>query len=289
MQSAKIAIIGGSGVYSIEDRQNPSDFASSQNSTNSADLKNVEEVSVETPFGPPSDKIILGEFSGKKIAFLSRHGRGHVFPPHLVNYRANIYALKKLGVERIFAVNACGSLREDFTPGEIVIVDQFIDRTKSRASTFFDGKNKSEEFSGVCHISVAEPFCAGLRKKLISAAEKLNIPHKKSGTYICIEGPRFSTRAESKMFQKMGADIIGMTMFPEIVLAREMGICYASVALNTDYDCWDESRPPVSNQEVLRTMKENVSKAKKLIFSVIPELPEERVCNCSRARENAMM
>lgn len=271
MPEAKIAIIGGSGVYAIED------------------LKNVEEVSVETPFGPPSDKIILGDIGSKRVAFLSRHGRGHIFPPHLVNYRANIYALKKLGVERIFAVNACGSLREEYKPGELVITDQFIDRTKSRASTFFEGKNISGEFSGVCHISVADPFCPGLRKKLIATAEKLNLPHKKSGTYICIEGPRFSTRAESKAFRGMGADIIGMTMFPEVVLAREMGICYASVALNTDYDCWDESRPPVSNQEVLRTMKENVSKAKKLLFSVIPELPDERACGCWKARDNAMM
>ncbi len=271
MPSAKIAIIGGSGVYAIED------------------LKNVEEVSVETPFGATSDKIIIGEFSGKKIAFLSRHGRGHIFPPHLVNYRANIYALKKLGVERIFAVNACGSLREDFIPGEIVILDQFIDRTKSRASTFFEGKNKDGEFKGACHISVADPFCPGLKKKLISAAEKLKISHKPTGTYICIEGPRFSTRAESKVFRNMGADVIGMTLVPEAVLAREMEMCYVSLALNTDYDCWKTDREPVSHHEVLEMVKENVSKAKKLIFYVIPELPEERACGCGSARENAMM
>ncbi len=271
MPTAKIAIIGGSGVYSIED------------------LKNVEEVSVETPFGPPSDKIILGDISGKRVAFLSRHGRGHIFPPHLVNYRANIYALKKLGVERIFAVNACGSLREDYAPGEIVILDQFIDRTKSRASTFFEGKNKEGEFKGACHISVADPFCPGLRKKLISAAEKLQILHKPTGTYICIEGPRFSTRAESKVFRGMGADVIGMTLVPEAVLAREMEMCYVSLALNTDYDCWKTDREPVSHHEVLEMVKENVSKAKKLLFSVILELQEERACGCGSARESAMM
>lgn len=266
-----VAIIGGSGVYSIED------------------LADLQEIEIETPFGKPSGKIIVGEFSGKKVAFLNRHGPGHIYPPHIVNYRANIYALHKLGVKRIIAVNACGSLREDFVPEEIVILDQFIDRTKSRHSSFFEGKDKEGEFKGVCHISMAEPFCPDLRKRLIGAAENLGVLHKKSGTYICVEGPRFSTRAESLSFQKMGADVVGMTLVPEVVLAREMGICYTSLALNTDYDCWKTDRPPVSTEEILRVMKENVEKAKKIIFSAISGLSSDGACGCANSRENAMI
>lgn len=271
-EQAEVAIIGGSGLYDTEMLENPT------------------EVNIVTPFGAPSDAIIVGTYKGKRVAFLSRHGKGHKFTPAGVNYRANIWALKQLGVKRIFASNASGSLQEHYRPGELVIVDQFIDRTKSRPSSFYEGKEavhlKEHGLDKVCHVSAADPFCPELRFHLAKVSQQLNLPVHTAGTYVCIEGPRFSTRAESKMFRAWGGDVIGMTLFPECVLAREAGICYASVALVTDYDVWAEKA--VEHADVLQTMKENVHKVKLLFQAAIESLPNERGCGCADATKNAM-
>lgn len=260
---AEIGIIGGTGVYDISLFKNPG------------------EVKVGTPFGPPSDFITMGEFGGKTVAFLPRHGKGHRIPPHNLPSRANIWAMKELGVKRILAPSAVGSLREEIGPGDIVLPDQFIDRTKSRPSTFYDGGQ-------VCHISTADPFCHELRSILAAEALKLGIKVHQKGTYVCIDGPRFSTRAESMMFRQWGVDVVGMTLFPEAVLAREAEICYATIAMSTDYDCWKEHS--VSNQEVIETMKANVDKVRKLLQKVIPKIPKERKsCKCGTALQGAMM
>ena len=271
--SAEIAIIGGSGLYDTEMIENP------------------KEVNVTTPFGNPSDSVIIGTYKGRKVAFLSRHGRGHKFTPAAVNYRANIWALKQLGVKTILASNASGSLQENYRPGELVLIDQFIDRTKNRPSSFYEGKSaehlKEHGLDKVCHLSAADPFCPSLREHLFRVAQKLNLPVHEKGTYVCIEGPRFSTRAESRMFRQWGGDVIGMTAFPECVLAREAGMCYASVALVTDYDVWADK--PVENTDVLATMKENVHKVKLLFASAIESMPDERQCGCPEATKNAFM
>ncbi|RLF13511.1 MAG: S-methyl-5'-thioadenosine phosphorylase [Thermoprotei archaeon] len=259
---AEIGIIGGSGLY------DPGLF------------KEVKSIKVYTPYGPPSDEIIVGEFKGRRIAFLPRHGRGHVVPPHMINYRANIWALKTLGVERIIAVSAVGSLREDYRPGDFVVPDQFIDFTKNRAYTFFDGRL-------VAHVSMADPFCPELREVAIKTAKELGIPVHEKGTYVCIEGPRFSTRAESRLYKSWGADIIGMTLVPEVNLAREAQICYVTIAMITDYDVWAEK--PVTAEEVIKVMKENVEKAKKLLYELIPRIPKERKCPCKEALKEALM
>jgi len=259
--SAQVAIIGGSGLYDVEMLEGP------------------REIKVHTPYGKPSDVIILGNYKGKQIAFLSRHGRGHQTPPHLVNYRANIWALKQLGVQRILASNACGSLREDYRPGDLVIVDQFVDRTKERKSTFYEGPQ-------VCHISSADPFCSQLRGLLADTTGKLGYMFHPKGTFVVIEGPRFSTRAESRMFRQWGGDVLTMTVFPECVLAREAEICYASLALVTDYDCLFEH--PVNTQEIIEVMKSNVNKAKQVFASAIENMPAERNCGCGQALKNAI-
>lgn len=264
MDKADIGIIGGTGVYNAEL------------------LKKAREVSVSTPYGKPSDKILLGEFENRKIAFLPRHGKKHTIAPHMINFRANIYALQKLGVQRILAPQAVGSLKEEYKPGDIVITSQFIDRTHGRESTFYD-KGK------VCHISVAEPFCPELRALLIGTAKSnLNNWHDK-GTYVCIQGPRFSTKAESSLFRQWNADIIGMTLVPECVLAREAQLCYASIAMVTDYDCWRENTEHVTHEEVVKVMKENEDKVKRMLMAVIPEIPYERKCSCKSALEGALI
>ncbi len=254
----KIAIIGGSGVY------DPKIF------------KKEKEVKVKTPFGYPSSPIEIGDFFGKKIAFLARHGKKHQFPPHKVPQRANIFALKKLGVERIIGICAVGSLKENFKPGEIVISDQFIDFTKKRDYTFYDKE--------AVHVSLADPFCPELRSLFYKEAKKLKIPVHQKGTYFCVEGPRFSTRAESKMFRNF-ADIIGMTLIPEAILARELEICYLSLAMITDYDVWQPH--PVSAEEVIKTMKENLEKIKNLLKTTISRISEKRTCPCRGALKNA--
>jgi len=256
-----LAIIGGSGVY------DPTLF------------KNVKSIKVGTPFGAPSAPIEVGNFMGKKIAFLARHGKGHTIPPHLINSRANIWALKHLGVERIIGICAVGSLQMEYKPGEIVVPDQFIDFTKKRDYTFYNGGQ-------VFHISGADPFCPHLRKLFFQEAKKLNIPVHEKGTYICIEGPRFSTRAESKMFRQF-ADVIGMTLVPEAQLARELEMCYLSLAMVTDYDVWQEK--PVYTQEVVKKMAENLENIKKLLEKAIPKIKPKRTCPCKETSKNAEM
>lgn len=257
---AKIGIIGGTGVY------DPEMF----------ELK--EKVKLSTPYGAPSDDIQIGEMNGVDIAFLSRHGSGHIYPPHKVNNRANLWALKECGVERIVSPCAVGSLQEEFKPGQIVIVDQFIDFTKKRDYTFFDGAK-------TVHISTADPICSELRDIFIAEAKRNKIPFHKSGTYVCIEGPRFSTRAESQMFRAF-ADIIGMTLVPECQLARELEMCYVSLAMITDYDVWAER--PVDVDMILKTMAENMDRIKTLITSAVPKIPVQRKkCECPETLKSA--
>lgn len=258
MTEATIGVIGGSGLYDIEG------------------LKEIEEHDVSTPFGKPSDPIVVGTLEGRRVAFLPRHGRGHRILPSEVNVRANIYALKSLGVERIIAVNACGSMKEEIAPSDIVIPDQIIDRTKGRDSTFFGN-------GLVVHVSFAEPFCAELSEVLFEAAEAVGAKVHKGGTYVCIEGPRFSSKAESKMHRLWDVDIIGMTAIPEAVLAREAEICYASLALSTDYDVWHETEAPVTAEMVVQTILKNVETAKNAIKEVVPRVPSERGCDCATA------
>lgn len=255
---SKIAIIGGSGVY------DPQIF------------KKEDEVNVETPFGSPSAPIEFGDFLGKKVAFLARHGKDHQFPPHKIPQKANITALKQLGIERIIGVSAVGSLKEEFKPGEIVVCDQFIDFTKNRDYSFFDKE--------AVHVSFADPFCPELRKLFFDKAQELGISVHQKGTYWCIEGPRFSTRAESRFFRNF-ADIIGMTLVPEAVLARESEMCYLSLSMITDFDVWQEK--PVSTEDVVRTMKENLEKIKKLLEAGVPEIGDSRSCSCGEALKGA--
>jgi len=259
---AEIGIIGGTGVY------------------DPGMLKNAEELARRTPYGVPSDKIIIGEYKGRKVAFLARHGKKHTIPPHSINFRANIHTMKELGVTRILAPQAVGSLKEEYAPGDLVICDQFIDRTWGRQKTFYD---KGQ----VCHISVADPFCEELRDLLVQGCNDLKYSHHPKGTYVCIPGPRFSTRAESLLYRQWNADVIGMTLVPECILAREVEICYSSIAMVTDYDCWKEGS--VTLEEVVRTMKENNDKVKGLIENVIPKIPEERKCPCKSALEGALI
>ncbi|MGB8934981.1 MAG: S-methyl-5'-thioadenosine phosphorylase [Candidatus Nitrosopolaris sp.] len=262
--SADIGIIGGTGIYTAE-------------------LFDVEkQVKVYTPYGQPSDLINIGEFGGRRIAFIPRHGRGHTIPPHRINSRANIWALRELGVTRIIAPSAVGSLRQEYKPGEIAIPDQFIDFTKKREYTFYDGGE-------ICHVSVADPFCDDLRNIAIQSATKLkNIVHPKA-TYVCIEGPRFSTRAESQLFREvLRADVIGMTIVPECVLAREAEICYVSISMITDYDVWSES--PVNSKDILEQLNKNVERSRNLIREMITLIPNERIrCNCAKALAESLL
>jgi 5'-methylthioadenosine phosphorylase len=259
---AEVGIIGGSGFY------DPSMFGGT-----------VEE-KVYTPYGAPSDTISIGTLKGVKVAFLARHGRRHTVPPHLINYRANIWAMHDLGVKRILAPSAVGSLKEEMKPGDLIIPDQFIDFTKNRAYSFYDG-------AVVGHFSLADPFCPELNGLAAASAKRLNIGFHTPATYVCIEGPRFSTRAESKLFRSWGADLIGMTLLPEVALAREAGICYTTLATVTDYDVWADK--PVTAQEVVETLKSNVEKVKSLISDLVPRLTAARKCSCGRSAENALV
>jgi len=258
----KVGIIGGSGVH------DPNIF------------ENVKKIKVHTPYGATSDLITAGNLKGREVFFIPRHGPNHTINPSNVNYRANIYALKKLGVTHILAPSAVGSLNEGMKPGDFVFTDQFIDRTYNRETTFYTG-------SQVCHISVAEPCCPVLRKILIEEAKKLKSPFHEKGCCVVIEGPRFSTKAESQMFRQWNADIIGMTMTPEVVLAREAEICYATIGMITDYDVWRDSE--VSGDEVAETMKNNIEKVKKLLVNVILKIPKERPCNCKNSLQGAFL
>ncbi len=265
MEKARIGVIGGSGVYEVEN------------------LTILDEVMVATPFGLPSDKIIIGKFGdSENVAFLPRHGKGHRYLPTEVNSKANIWALKYIGVEKIISISAVGSLKEEIHPGDIVIPDQLIDRTKSRPNSFFGN-------GIVGHVPFAEPFCPDLRKNLIDAVEKLGYELHKSGTYVCMEGPLFSTKAESHLYRSWGASLIGMTALPEAKLAREAEMCYATIALPTDYDCWHESEESVTVDMVVKQMIENVKKAKEIIKNVVGIISKERNCLCKDAAANAVM
>ncbi len=260
-----IGVIGGSGLYEIEG------------------LTNIEEVKVETPFGDPSDVFITGELEGVKMVFLPRHGRGHRYLPSEVPYRANIYGMKKLGVQRIISVSAVGSMKEGIVPGHIVIPDQFFDRTQGkRASTFFG--------NGVTgHVQFADPVCAELSGVLFDAGQRAGATVHKGGTYICIEGPNFSTRAESMIYRSWGVDIIGMTNIPEARLAREAEICYGTVALATDYDCWHDGHDDVTVEAVLEIIRQNVAMARDIIKQAVRVLSAESRCACGSSLQYAIM
>lgn len=260
-----IAIIGGSGFYQF--------------------LEKVEEVAVETPYGAPSDKLTIGECAGKKIVFLPRHGRQHQYPPHRIPYRVNLYALKQLGVTRILAAAAVGSLQAQIKPGDFVICNQFIDRTTNRLDTFFDGPPEK-----VVHISMADPFCSQLREQAIQCCEQLRIPFHPKGTVVVIQGPRFSTRQESRWFSQMGWDVVNMTTYPEVVLARELEICYVNIALVTDYDVGIEGQAdikPVTAETVKQIFQQNIERVKQLFQLLIEQIPEQRDCPCQHALQDA--
>jgi 5'-methylthioadenosine phosphorylase len=257
-------VIGGTGLYQIEG------------------LKNIREVKVKTPFGEPSDKFIRGKLGGAEMVFLPRHGRGHRWLPTEVNFRANIFGMKKLGVERILSVSAVGSLRKEIAPGHVVVPDQFIDRTTQRPSTFF-GRGI------VAHVSLADPFCPELSGQMAHAAQAANATVHRGGAYLCMEGPQFSTRAESRLYRAWGADVIGMTNLQEAKLAREAEICFATLALATDYDCWNEEAGNVEIGHVLRILSSNVELAKKTIHNVVKSALATRSCPCASALENAIV
>jgi 5'-methylthioadenosine phosphorylase len=259
-----IGLIGGSGFYKFFE----------------VDSK---EVSVKTKYGNPSDKITVGTIFGKKVAFLPRHGKNHTIPPHKINYRANIAALKKLGVGRIIAPAAVGSLKAKIKPGEIVFCDQFVDRTKNRPDTFWDGPK-------VAHMEMAHPYCGDLRKIAIKQAEKSSFKFYSKGTVVVVEGPRFSTTAESLWFSKMGWDVVNMTQYPEAVLAAEMGICYLNISLVTDYDVGvyaAEKAAPVSIEQVLKNFAKNTENLKTLISAIIKQIPDKCTCDCLAKSERA--
>jgi len=265
MLQAQIGIIGGSGFYKL--------------------LAGGQEVTIDTPYGQPSEKVLVSEYAGKKIAFLPRHGRHHQYPPHQINYRANLYAFKELGVRTIIAPCAAGSLKPDIKPGDFVICDQFIDRTKSRKDTFFDGPK-------VVHISAAEPYCPFLRELASETCSALGLSFQRQGTVVVIEGPRFSNKAESDFYSQT-ADVINMTQYPEVVLARELEICYLNISLVTDYDAGLKGREDVksvSAQEVLAIFKENNEKLKELILGLVKNIPNEgRTCACGQALQDAAL
>jgi 5'-methylthioadenosine phosphorylase len=264
LQQAEIGIIGGSGLYSMPG------------------LTGVHEERITTPFGEPSDALVLGELEGRKVAFLARHGRGHRILPSELNFRANIYALKKLGVERILSVSAVGSLKEEHKPGEFVIPDQFIDRTFNRVSTFFgDGI--------VAHVAFGDPVCAAVAKTITAACRTEGVTAKPSGTYVCMEGPQFSTRAESNLYRSWGADVIGMTNLQEAKLAREAEICYATAAMVTDYDCWHESHDAVTIDQIVAVLNQNAANACLVVKAAVAAMPRERNCACTSALRYAIL
>jgi len=264
MPQQVIGVIGGSGLYEIEG------------------LTAVEEVRLKTPFGDPSDAYVTGELEGRKLVFLPRHGRGHRFTPGEVNYRANIHGFKQLGAQWMIAISAVGSMREEIAPGHVVIIDQLFDRTKGRVSSFFGN-------GIVGHIEFADPMCACMSQLLYDVAVEAGATAHKGGTYVCIEGPQFSTRAESRIYRSWGVDVIGMTNIPEAKLAREAGLCYGTVALSTDYDCWHESEADVTVEAILETLRQNVAMARKIIRSAALKIPAERPCGCASAVKHAVI
>src|SRR5271155_5410214 len=262
LSKAEIGIIGGSGLYSMPG------------------LENVREERVSTPFGEPSDAFVLGEIEGRQVAFLARHGRGHKLLPSELNFRANIFAMKMLGVERILSVSAVGSLKEEHKPTDFVMPDQFIDRTFARVGTFFWG-------GVVAHVGFGDPVCATVAATFQKACDAVGVVGKSGGTYVCMEGPQFSTRAESNLYRSWGADVIGMTNLQEAKLAREAEICYATMAMVTDYDCWHEDHDAVTVEQVVAVLNQNAVNAAKVVAAAIAEIPTERTCSCANALQYA--
>ncbi len=263
-QQAEIGIIGGTGLYRMEG------------------FSEVRDVSVSTPFGPPSDVLVLGTLEGQRVAFLPRHGRGHRILPHELNFRANVFALKQLGVQWILSVSAVGSLKEEYAPLHVVIPDQLLDRTRQRQSTFF-GRGL------VAHVAFAHPFCRGLSQVVADACQEADATFHQGGTYVCIEGPHFSTRAESELYRSWNMDIIGMTNLQEAKLAREAEICYATLAMVTDYDCWHPDHDAVSADQIISNLEKNTATAQAVLRSAVRRLPIARECECANALANALI
>ena len=264
-EKAEIGIFGGTGIY------------------DSGMLQDSKEITMDTPYGETSDSITIGNFHGTDIAFMPRHGKKHTIPPHMINYRANVWAFKELGVKRIIAPSAVGSLKENFHPGDFALPTQFLDFTKSRETSF-------SENGKVIHISVADPFCPELQEAVMETVQvnsmvDTDVTLHQDCTYVCIEGPRFSTKAESKFFKSTGADIIGMTLVPECQLAREAQICYVSISTVTDYDVWAEK--PVTAKEVMDTLSKNVGNTKKILTTLIDKIPKTKSCDCEKALSEA--
>ncbi len=263
-QTAEIGIFGGSGFYEFADGS-------------------VEEITVDTPYGPPSDKIALMTVAGRQVAFLPRHGKHHTLPPHKVPYRANLWALKSLGVTRVLAPSAVGSLQASIAPGDFVINDQFVDRTNGRADTFFDGPD-------VVHVSSADCYCPQMRELAIDAVTQSGVSVHETGTVVVIQGPRFSSKAESRWFTQMGWDIISMTQYPEVVLARELELCYVTLSLVTDYDAGLVSdTAAVQVHDVLAVLKQNTENVKRVLKAMLAEMPADRLCSCADALKYARM
>jgi 5'-methylthioadenosine phosphorylase len=261
---AEIGIIGGSGLYSMNG------------------LTKTREVQVKTPFGEPSDAIVLGTLEGKRVAFLARHGRGHRILPSEINFRANIYAMKLLGVERIISVSAVGSLMENLQPGEFLVPDQFVDRTKNRVSTFFGG-------GLVAHVGFDKPTCGQVSGVLADASVHCGVMVHRKGTYVCIEGPQFSTLAEANMHRQLRFEVIGMTNVTEAKLAREAEICYGTIAMITDFDCWHPEHESVTASQIIATLVQNAENAQKVLREAVRALPEERSCKCGAALKHALV
>jgi 5'-methylthioadenosine phosphorylase len=264
LQQAEIGIIGGSGLYSMPG------------------FSDVHEVELSTPFGAPSDPYVLGKLEGRNVAFLARHGRGHRISPTELNFRANIYGMKHLGVERILSLSAVGSLKEEHKPTDFVIPDQFFDRTRHRVSTFF-GEGV------VAHVSFADPVCGELGKVIKSACDGAKVTSKLGGTYLCMEGPQFSTKAESNIYRSWGMDVIGMTNLQEAKLAREAEICYATVAMVTDYDCWHPHHDSVTVEQIIGVLNKNASNACEVVRRAVAAMPKTRGCKCGAALQHALL
>jgi len=264
LAQAEIGIIGGSGLY------------------NMPGITDIHEVPQETPFGAPSDAYVVGTLEGKKVAFLARHGRGHRLLPSELNFRANIYGFKQLGVDRILSVSAVGSLKEEHKPLEFVIPDQFVDRTRHRVDTFFGN-------GVVAHVAFADPVCPQLSETVGAACRKANVVGKRGGTYICMEGPQFSTKAESNLYRSWGMDVIGMTNLQEAKLAREAEICYVTVAMVTDYDCWHPHHDSVTVDQIVAVLVKNAENACNVVREAVAAMPRERSCKCGSALEHAII
>ena len=263
-ETVRIGIIGGSGLYAMPG------------------LTNTREVRVKTPFGDPSDAIVIGTLEGRRVAFLARHGRGHRFTPSEINYRANICALKMLGVERILSVSAVGSLRDDLPPLDFLIPDQFFDRTRLRVATFFGG-------GVVAHVGFDKPVCTSLAAHIAEASDRAGVKAHRSGTYVCMEGPQFSTLAESHTYRQLQFDVIGMTNLTEAKLAREAELCYATIAMITDYDCWHPQHDAVTLDEIIENLNRNTANVQRVLHEVVRELPEARSCKCGSALAHAIL